>query len=94
MEALLGEVRGTLGESFLLSLNIRLQVVMYSTRFLEAEDLANNFLFNVSFPYSSTSKADIVSRTRSYPFLFSINHFCIPGSVYIIFIFLSHTSRT
>jgi hypothetical protein len=49
MEALLGEVRGTLGNSFLLSLNIHLQAVMYSTRFLEAEDLANNFLFNVSF---------------------------------------------
>jgi hypothetical protein len=34
MEQLLHEVRGHL--------------VMYSTRFLEAEDLANNFLFNVS----------------------------------------------
>jgi phospholipase D1/2 len=34
---------------FFLSLNKRLQTVMYSTRFLEAEDLANNFLFNVSY---------------------------------------------
>jgi len=34
METLLNEVRGHL--------------VLYSTRFLEAEDLANNFLFNVS----------------------------------------------
>lgn len=49
MEALLGEVRGTLGKSFLQSQVICLQLVMYSTRFLEAEDLANNFLFNVSF---------------------------------------------
>jgi phospholipase D1/2 len=81
MEALLGEVRGTLGESFRISLNIHLQVVMYSTRFLEAEDLANNFLFNVSHFQTPASKADNGSRTRSYPFLFSINHFCIPGSV-------------
>lgn len=34
MEELLGELRGHL--------------VVYPTRFLEAEDLANNFLFNVS----------------------------------------------
>lgn len=48
MEALLAEVRGTLGKSLPCSDDMMLiSLVMYSTRFLEAEDLANNFLFNV-----------------------------------------------
>lgn len=63
---------------------------MYSTRFLEAEDLANNFLFNVSFFNASTGKADNGSRTRFYPFLFSINQFIILSFVESIINISSH----
>lgn len=48
MEKLLGELRGHLGERFPTSDHrpAKLQSVIYPTRFLEGEDIANNFLFN------------------------------------------------
>ena len=58
MEELLGELRGHLGE-FLHTLHARIvqpkaeTKVVYPTRFLEAEDAANNFLFNVSWSSGS-----------------------------------------
>ena len=48
MEALLGEVRGHLGKlnSVRVLYLTDVRKVLYSTRFLEGEDAANNFLFN------------------------------------------------
>lgn len=49
MEKLLEEVRGHLGKLLHLVSPVFANVlcaVLYSTRFLEGEDIANNFLFN------------------------------------------------
>lgn len=49
MEKLLGELRGHLGEQAweaVCNIPLTLNVVVYPTRFLEGEDIANNFLFN------------------------------------------------
>jgi phospholipase D1/2 len=50
MENLLGELRGHLGktdaEILDLAVLLTLAIVIYPTRFLEGEDIANNFLFN------------------------------------------------
>lgn len=50
MERLLGELRGHLGQRvctrFCLWFLLTLTLVVYPTRFLEGEDIANNFLFN------------------------------------------------
>lgn len=101
MEGLLGEIRGHLGESCLEIGSIRGisagrygqegadTIVIYPTRFLEAEDAAHNFLFNVSLSPSFThvtggrKQADSLgSPTRSCPFLSStsIITFSLPSS--------------
>jgi len=48
MERLLGELRGHLGKYYFSPSHeyCSISLVMYPTRFLEGEDIANNFLFN------------------------------------------------
>lgn len=50
--------------------------VVYPTRFLEAEDAAHNFLFNVSlnrYLYPREDRTDRFSPTRSCLYLYSID---------------------
>ena len=57
---------------------------MYSTRFLEAEDLANNFLFNVSLLTRLLAKLTTVVGQDLTPSYFRLITLLYPGSAWLI----------